>query len=89
MGGNQIEQLFCFFLKIVQDIKSCSVACVKERDCCTFEWSEEQQKFVHNFLQNMRKKSRLDVSGATSTTIAEPFLRIIKTSSSVEEMVGF
>ena len=41
------------------------------------------------FLQNVRKRSRLDVSGATSTTIAEPYLRIIKTSSSAEEMVGF
>ena len=45
--------------------------------------------FIISFKLNMRKRARLDVSGATSTTIAEPYLRIIKTSSSVEKMVGF
>ena len=55
MRENEIEQLFCFFLKIVQDIKSCSVACVKERDCCSFEWSEETNKFVQLFRQILRR----------------------------------
>ena len=52
----------CFvFLKIVQDITSCSAACKKERDCCTFEWSEETKKFVHLFQQNLRRNSNLKV----------------------------
>ena len=70
---------------IVQDLKSCSDACKKEQSCCTFEWSETQQKFVRHFLNIWRKQSRLDISGATFTITVKPRLRNTRTTLSAEK----
>merc|ERR1711974_53349 len=42
---------------VKKDLESCSETCKKERNCCSFEWSQTQQKCnIHQYCQTKTEK---------------------------------